>query len=82
MNEAAKCFNMPHTLLSSLSRTLTKYKMATTFGLTYEKILHVLMAVRGVTTWKELMIGIRQLVRLLFDNDFITPELLFKSKPV
>ena len=30
------------------------------------------MKVRGMTTWKELTTGVKQSVRLLFNNDFIT----------
>ena len=37
LNEAAKCVDMPHTLLASLSHTGTKYKVEIKFGLTYEK---------------------------------------------
>ena len=34
---------------------------------------------RGMTTWKELTTGVQQLVRLLFNNNFINPDLSFKS---
>ena len=70
LNEAAKCVNIiPLTLLASLSRLRTlvqKYKMATIFGLTYEDSLtnHQSMKVGGIKTWKELTIGVQQLVRL------------------
>ena len=36
LNEATKCVDMPLTFLASLSRTRKKYKMVTTFGLTYD----------------------------------------------
>ena len=69
LNEAAKCVDMPLTSLASLSRTRTKYKMATTFGL-------IVTTVGDVTTWKELPIGVRQLVKLLFENNCISPGLV------
>ena len=31
------------------------------------------MKVGGITTWKELTIGVQQLVRLMFINNFINP---------
>ena len=34
------------------------------------------MKVGDVTTWKELTIGGQQLVRLLFDNNYINPGLV------
>ena len=41
LKEAAKCFDMPLTLLAFLSSTRTKYKMVTTFGLPYEILLQI-----------------------------------------
>ena len=35
------------------------------------------MTVGDVTTWKELTIGVRQLVGLIFDNNFMNPGLFF-----
>ena len=34
------------------------------------------MEVGDIKTWKELTIGVQQFVRLLFNNDFINPELV------
>ena len=34
------------------------------------------MKVRGIKTWKELMIVVQLLVRLLFNNNFINPGLV------
>ena len=34
------------------------------------------MKVGGIKTWKELTIGVKQFVRLLFNNDFINPGLV------
>ena len=38
------------------------------------------MKVGDVTTWKELAIGVQQLVRLLFDNNSINSGLVLKIK--
>ena len=35
------------------------------------------MKAGGIKTWKELTIGVQQLARLLFKNDFSTPDLSF-----
>ena len=35
------------------------------------------MKVGSIKTWRELMIGVQQLARLLFNNDFINPGLAF-----
>ena len=37
------------------------------------------MKVRGMKTWKELTTGVQQLVRLLFNNNFINSGLVLKS---
>ena len=60
-------------LLIAPSRSSTKYNMATKFGLTYEDSF---MKVGGIKTWKELTTGVQQLVRLLFNNNFISPGLV------
>ena len=40
------------------------------------------MKVGGINTWKELTIGVQQLARLLFDNNFIIPEFVLTEEPV
>ena len=65
LNKAAKCVDMLLALLASLSRPVTLPA--------YENWSWGQMKVGDVTTWKELTIGIQQLVKLLFDNNFIYP---------
>ena len=62
-------------LLIAPLHTSTKYEMATIFGLTYEVSNHFIK-VRGMKTWKELTIGVQQLVRFLLNNSFINPGLV------
>ena len=38
------------------------------------------MKVGGMKTWKKLMTGVQQLVRLLFNNNFINPGLVLYVK--
>ena len=81
LNEAIKCIDMTLILTDSFLmahlRTCTKYKMATKFGITYENWSWRKMKVGDVTSWKKLTIGVQQVVRLLFDNHFINPGLVF-----
>ena len=74
------CYYTTHiaSLLIAPSHTRTKYKMATTFGLTCEDSLISLLKLEASKTWKELTIGVQQLVRLLFKNNFIKPGLVLE----
>ena len=84
LNKAAKCVDIkPLTLLAYLveaartpSHTCTKCKMATIFGITYKDSSTKFMKVGGIKTWKELATGVQQLIRLLFNNNFINPGLV------
>ena len=37
------------------------------------------MKARGIKTWKEVITGVQQLVRLLFNNSFMSPGLVLKD---
>ena len=81
-NEAAKrvdviCYTTHiASLLIAPSHSHTNYKMATIFGLPYESFIDQFMKVGGIKTWKELVIGVQQLIRLLANNNFINPGLV------
>ena len=70
LNEAAKCVDMPLTLLAWLShiRALVQMQMVTTFDLTYEYWLWRKIKVRDVTIWKD--------VQVAFYNNFNNPKLV------
>ena len=40
------------------------------------------MKVGGIKTWKELTIGVQQMVRLLFNNNFINPRTCPLKRPL
>ena len=70
------CYHITQTasLFVAPSHTRTKYKVATIFGL--RRFINQFMKVGGIKTWKELTTGVQQLVRLLFNNNFINPRLV------
>ena len=55
-----------------ISHTRTKCRMATILIVEFWEV-------RGMKTWKELTTGVQQLVRLLFNNDFVNPGLSLKG---
>ena len=63
-------------LLLEPSHTPAKYEMATIFGLTYGRLIVKFMKVRATINWKEFKTSVQQLVRLLFNNNFINPGLV------
>ena len=65
----------PFTFLASLSRfrTLVQIQNDNDIWPNLRRFINQLMKVGGIKTWKELTIGVQQLVRLLFNNDFINP---------
>ena len=69
---------IPFTLLSSLShlRTLEKIRNGDDIWPNLRRFINQFMKVGGIKTRKELMIGVQQLVRLLFNNDFINRGLV------
>ena len=79
LNEAAKCVDiMPPSLLASLSRrrTLVQNKNGDDIWLNLRRLIVDFMKVQGLKTWKELTTSFQQLVRLLFNDDFINPRLV------
>ena len=79
LSEAAKCVDIiPFTLLASLSRlrTLVQNTNGNDIWPNLRRFINQFMKVGGIETWKELTIGVQQLVRLLFNNNFINPELV------
>ena len=79
LNEAAKCVDIILlTLLASIPH-LGPFEQNTNgedICPNLRRFMNKFMKVGGITTWKELVIGVQQLVRLLFNNNFISPELL------
>ena len=76
LNEAAKCVDIvPLTLLVSLSRlrTLEQIQNGDDIWPNLQRYINQFMKVGGIKTWKELTISVKQLVRLLFNNNFINP---------
>ena len=76
MNEAAKCADIiPLTLLASVSRlrTLVQNTKWQRYLANLRRFINQFMKVGGIKTLKELAIGVQQLVRLLFNNNFINP---------
>ena len=63
-------------LLFSHSHNRTKYKMATTFGLTYENWSWRKMKAGDVTTWERTHAWCSAVGKVTFCNDFINPELV------
>ena len=77
MNEAAKCVDIiPFTLLASLSRLRTLVQNGDDIWPNLRRFINQFMQVGGSKTWIGLTIGVQQLVRLLFNNDFINPGLV------
>ena len=77
--EAAKCADIiPPILLASLSRlhTLVQIQNGDDSWPNLQRFINQFMKVGGIKTWKELTIGVQQLVRLLFNNNFINPGLV------
>ena len=80
LNEAAKYVDIiPLTLLASLSRlrTLVQIQNGDDIWPNLRRFITKIMKVGGIEIWKELTIGVQQLVRLLFSNNFINPGLVF-----
>ena len=82
LNEAAKYVDIiPHTthiasLLIAPLHTRTTYKKGDDVWPNLRRLIVAFMKVRGMKTWKELMFGLQQFVRLLFNNHVI--DLSFK----
>ena len=79
LNEVAKCVDIiPLTLLASLSRLGTSYKLQNGDDIwpNLRRFINQFMKVGGIKTWKILTNGIQQLVRVLFSNNFINPGLV------
>ena len=80
LNDTATCVDIiPLTLLASLSRLckLVQNKQnGDDIGHNLRKLIVKFMKVGGIKTWKELTIGVQQLVRLLFHINFINPGLV------
>ena len=79
LNEAAKCVDIiPLTLLASLSRlrTLVQNTNGDAIWPNLRRFIYQFTRVGAIKTWKELTIGVQQLVRLLFNNNFINPGLV------
>ena len=77
--EAAKCVDIILlTLLASLLRlrTLVQIQNGDDIWPNLRRFINGFMKVGGIKTWKELTIGVQQLVRLLFNNNFINPGLV------
>ena len=74
LNEADKCVDIiPLTLLASLLhlRTLVQNTNGDHIWPNLRRFINQFMKVGGIRTWKELTIGVQQVVRLLFNNNFI-----------
>ena len=79
LNEAAKCVAIiSPTLLAPLwhLRKIVQKQNGDDVWPNLRRLMVDLTKVRGMTTWKELMTGVKQLVRLLFKNNFINPGLV------
>ena len=65
-------------LLIAPSHTRTTYKIQNGDDIwpNLRRFINQFMKVGGSKTWKELTIGVQQLVRLLFNNNFINPGLV------
>ena len=74
LNPAAICVDVLFTMPASFSRTSRKCEMARKIGF-FMKILLCINGSYNVTIWKEITTDVRQLVRLLSDNKFISPRL-------
>ena len=79
LKEAPTCVDIiPRTLLASLSRLHTLIQNTNDDDLwpNFRRFTNQFMKVGGIKTWKELSIGIQQLVKLLFNNNFFNPTLI------
>ena len=79
LNEAAKCIDIiPLTsLLIAPLHTRPKIQNGDDiFWPNLRRFINQFMKVAGIKTWKELTIGVQQLVRLLFENNLIAPGLV------
>ena len=75
--EAVKCVDIiPLTLLASLSRlrALVQNKNGDEIWPDLRRFINQFMKVAGIKTWKEIMIGVQELVRLLFNNNLSTSD--------
>ena len=63
-------------LLIAPSQTRTKYLNGDDIWPNLRRFINQFMKVGGIKTWKEFTIGVQQLVRLLFSNNFINPGLV------
>ena len=78
LNEAAKCADIiPLTLLASLShlQTFVQNTNGDEIWPNLGRFINQFMKAGGTKTCIELTIGVQQLVRLLFNNNFINPGL-------
>ena len=77
LNDAAKCVDYYTThigiLVASFSR-LRKIQNGDDVWPYLRRFINQFMKIAGVKTWKELMTGVKQLVRLLFNNNFINSD--------
>ena len=72
---------IPRTLLASLSRlcALVQNTEGEDNWPNLQRFMNQSMKAGGIKTWKEFTIGVQQLIRLLFNNNFINPiELLLR----
>ena len=80
LNEAAKCVDIiPLTLLASLSHLRTLVQNGDDIWSNLRRFINQFMKVAGIKTWNQPTIDLQQLVRLVFNNDFINPGLVLQS---
>ena len=85
LNKAAKCVDIiPPTLLASLSRlrTFVQVQNGDDIWPNFPRLIVEFMKVQSLKTWKELTTGVEQLVRLLFNNNFINVGLVLSQRPL
>ena len=79
LNEAAKCVDIiPLTLPASYYAFAHSNKIQNGDDIwpNIRRFISQFLKVGGIKTWKELTIGVQQLVRLLYSNNFIKPGLV------
>ena len=79
LNEAAKCVDIiPLTMLAFFSglRTFVQNTHENDDWPNLGRFINQFMKVEGIKTWKELTIGVQQLVMVLFNNNFINHGLV------
>ena len=73
LNEAAKCVDIIPLITSLLIAHSYKIQSGDDIWPNLRRFIKQFMKVGGIKTWKELTIGVQELAKLLFNNNFINP---------